>query len=377
LSTKTGEDQTTASSRNEDTSSTRPFRVGVYLPSSGPEAAFGGDTRNGIDLAVSRVVDSGGIRGRSLEVVYVNDHSRAKDASDTVLQFSKDPSIIAILGEVSSARSKAGGIVANKLGVPMLTPAATNPDVTTVGPFVFRSCYDDAAQGSVAARYLVQERKRKKLGVLWASDDLASALLARTFREEAQRLGATVFERKFPSKETDFKDELAEFRKERIEIIYVPLYYTAIPPVARDAKSLGFSGREFFGSDGWTSETLFQEAGAVLTGAEFTTQWLSDDPSTENRAFVEAYRGRFHRDPSNLSALGYNAAALIADAIQRAESDNRKAVRDALADTRGFQGVMGKITMGKDRNPETDVVIARVDGGRFRFHTRVRSVPAP
>ncbi|HVK66538.1 MAG TPA: ABC transporter substrate-binding protein, partial [Polyangium sp.] len=328
----------------------------------------------GIDLAVERVVDSGGIRGRSIELVYADDHSLPRDASKAVLDLSKDPTLVALLGEVASSRSKVGGIIADKERIPMLTPGSTNPDVTRVGPFVFRACFDDAAQGRAAARYLIQERRHKKIGVLLASDDLYSSLLAHTFREQAERLGATVFERGILTTATNFTAPLGELQTQRPDVVYAPLYYNIMQDVFRQAGALGFSGRDFFGGDGWDSDTLRKGAGAK--GAAFTTHWMLDIPSAENRAFVDAYRARYHRDPSSISALGYDAAALLIDAMKRASADTREAVRDALAHTRGFVGVTGTITMGEDRNPEKDVFIARIEGGRFRYEGRGRSVPA-
>ncbi|MDI1446286.1 ABC transporter substrate-binding protein [Polyangium sp. 6x1] len=349
-----------------------PLRIGVYLPLSGAEAAFGRETREGIDLAVERAANSGDIRDRSIELVYADDHSHPRDASNAVLDLSKDPTIVAVLGEVASSRSKAGGIVANKLRVPMLTPGSTNPDVTRVGPFVFRACFDDDAQGRAAAQYLIQVRHRKKLGVLWTTDDLYSSSLARTFREEAERLGATVALRGVLRTETNFSAPLGDLQQQRPEVIYAPVYYNVMPAIFQEAAPLGFSGRTFFGGDGWDSDALPKTAGAE--GAAFTTHWVIDVPTAENRAFVEAYRARYHRDPSSLAALGYDAAALLLDAMKRASADTREAVRDALASTRGFAGVTGTVTMGEDRNPARDVVVARIEGGRFRFEGRVRSV---
>ena len=91
---------------------------------------------------------------------------------------------MALLGEVTSARSKAGGIVANRKRVPMITPSATNPEVTKVGPFVFRVCFTDDVQAVATAAFLVDKGK-KRVGMLFATDDLYSSGLAEGVRQES------------------------------------------------------------------------------------------------------------------------------------------------------------------------------------------------
>lgn len=345
------------------------LHVGAVFSLSGSEEQFGKEAVLGIELALKEVNQAGGIRGRNIDTFCVDNGSNPQRAVNAVLQLIKQPKmdIVAILGDVASSRTKAGGIVANKLGVPMLTPAATNPSVTQVGPFVFRGCFEDAVQGKTAARYLIHERKRKRIGILYSADDLYSSELTTAFREEAKRLGATTFETSFLHNEKDFTGKLSELQKQRPDIIYAPIYYNVMTEVARAGQALGFSGRDFFGGDGWADESLAKSAGAALEGAEFTNHWVVDLPSPENRAFVTAYKARFDVDPSTISALSFDAATLLADALKRAPTPTREAVRDALANTRDFVGVTGRLTMGPDRNPEKDVVIVRLENGRFRF----------
>lgn len=350
------------------------IHVGAVFPSSGSESAFGKEAVQGIDLALAQVNQTGGIRGRTIDVLYLDDASNPQQAANAALKLIKYPhmDIVAILGEVASSRTKAIGIVANKLGVPLLTPASTNPDVTMVGPFVFRACFEDSAQGTTAARYLIQERKHKSIGILFAADDLYSALLADTFRTEAKRLGAKTFEQSFLRNEKDFKDELGKLREENPDVIYAPIYYNAMALVARDAKALSFTGRDFFGGDGWADESLAKQAGTSLEGAEFTNHWTMDMPSAANRAFVTAYRGEFGQNPSSVAALSFDAAMLLADALKRAPTPTREAVREALANTRDFVGISGKLTMGPDRNPQKEIVLTRIENGKFRSVKAVR-----
>jgi branched-chain amino acid transport system substrate-binding protein len=108
-----------------------------------------------------------------------------------------------------------------------------------------------------------------------------------------------------------------------------------------------------------------------VEGSYFSNHYSVDDPSPSVRRFVDAYHKRYGADPDSIAALSYDAVRLLADAIRRAGSTEGKRVRDALAGTKDFDGVTGRITMDADRNPIKPAVILKVEGGKFRFVTSV------
>jgi branched-chain amino acid transport system substrate-binding protein len=148
------------------------WRVGAYLSLSGSQTQFGVDTKEGIELAFDEVNKAGGVRGKLVKLLVEDDKSNNLEANNKVLQLIDRDKVIALLGEVASERSKAGGIVANRKKVPMITPSSTNPDVTKSGPFVFRVCFTDDAQGKAGARFVAKTLQKKRAAILFASDDL-------------------------------------------------------------------------------------------------------------------------------------------------------------------------------------------------------------
>lgn len=356
------------------------WKVGAYLSLSGEDAAFGAEAREGIELAVQELNAGGGPKRREVEVVFADDRSNPGATTERVHELIEQQKVVALLGEVSSARSRAGALVAGKLGVPMITPTATHPEVTRVGPFVFRACIDDDAQGRAAARFAVGEAKNKRVGLLFGSDDRYSSGLARAFREEVPRLGGTlVAEQSFLKREADVSRQLAEIRRAGPDLIFVPTYYTLVAPLARQAKAAGLRADQLVGSDGWSSEGLLGDAGDELEGARFVDHWVSDAPWPASRAFVERYASRFHHPPSAIAALGYDAAKLLGDALARAREDTPGGVGRALQETRGFAGATGSLSMGEHGEPDKEVVVVRIAGRRFRYHATVRprSAAAP
>ena len=137
-------------------------RVGAYLSLSGPDSTFGTDTRDGVELALSEVNAAGGIKGKKVKVLYEDDKSTAQEASQKVRQLIDRDKAVAIIGEVASSRSMAGGLIANTSKIPMVTPSSTAVEVTKDRDYVFRVCFTDDQQGDVAARFVFETMKKKK-----------------------------------------------------------------------------------------------------------------------------------------------------------------------------------------------------------------------
>lgn len=361
---------------------TTEWRVGAYFSLSGEDTAFGVDSREGIELAVDEINKAGGIKKKPMKVLFEDDKSKPDEANNKVLQLIDRDKVVALLGEVASSRSRAGGIVANKKKIPMITPSSTNPDVTRIGPFVFRVCFTDDVQGQMGAEFVVNKLGKKKIAMLFASDDLYSSGLAKEFRDYAKKLGAEiVIEKSFLKKETNFTTYINEVKSANPEIIYAPIYYNAMVPIAQQAKAVGVKGEMFVGGDGWDSEVLMKDAGDEMEGAYFTNHYAPDVPWPDAKAFLSKYQERFKHTPTSLAAQAYDATRLLADAMGRAKTDTPEGIRDAIAATKNFAGATGSISINAERNAEKPVVIVKIKDKKFTYFDMVNvkagGAPAP
>ena len=233
--------------------------VGAFLSLSGKESTFGIDTREGIDMATEDINAAGGIKGKKVRVIFEDDKSNAQEASNKVLQLIDRDKAIAILGEVASSRSKAGGLVANNKHIPMVTPSSTNVDVTQGREYVFRACFTDDQQGRSAASFAVEKLGKKKLAILYVAQDSYSSgsrLRSATRRKSWAR-------RSSPTRATNRGKRISRptsmrSRRANPELIFAPNYYSDMVPIARQAKDVGLPGALFLGGDGWDSEDLLK-----------------------------------------------------------------------------------------------------------------------
>jgi branched-chain amino acid transport system substrate-binding protein len=127
----------------------------------------------------------------------------------------------------------------------------------------------------------------------------------------------------------------------------------------------------FVGGDGWDSEDLLKGAGKELEGAYFTNHYAPDVPWDNSKKFVADYKTKFSREPSSLAAQAYDAAKLLYDAMGRATAIEPKAIRDAIASTKGFAGATGTISIDEHRNADKPLVVVQIKAGKFAYHATV------
>ena len=127
------------------------IKVGEYGSLTGSEATFGTSTHNGIMLAIDELNSAGGIAGKKIKVITVDDQGKPEEAASAVTKLITSDKVAVILGEVASSRSLAGAPIAQRYKIPMVSPSSTNPKVTQVGNYIFRTCFIDPFQGKVMA----------------------------------------------------------------------------------------------------------------------------------------------------------------------------------------------------------------------------------
>lgn len=188
--------------------------------------------------------------------------------------------------------------------------------------------------------------------------------LAEEFAKHFQQLGGRIVgDESYSEGDTDFSAQLTALRSRNPQGIFIPGYYTEVGLIARQARKLNLQ-MPLFGSDGWDSPKLVEIGEDAINGAYFSSHFALDAPQEVMRTFVKNYRARYKESPDGVSALSYDAMKMLADAFQRAQSTDPQKVRDALASTRNFDGVTGKISIDANRNPNKPAIILQVKKGK-------------
>ena len=319
-------------------------KIGFTGPLSGGQAAYGTDNRDGLLLAVKEINAKGGVQVGAKKVKFeVDAHDDAADPRQgvAVAQVMADAKVRYVVGPYNSGVAIPAARVYNEAGMLLLT-VASNPKVTELGyPRLFRVGVNDAQVGVAMAVYAAKEMKAKNVAVI---DDRTAygQGLVQEFMAEAKRQGLNVVKQEFTTdKATDFTSILTSIRSAKPDAVFFGGYSSQGGPMLRQMVSLGIPAK-LLGGDGICTTETSRLSGNVADGKVFCTQaGVILGKADAGRAFAAKYKAAYQRDPLTYAVSFYDAAMLLADAMQKTGSTDPGKLAEQLAKG-SYQGVAGE-----------------------------------
>ncbi|MHB8917870.1 MAG: ABC transporter substrate-binding protein [Desulfocucumaceae bacterium] len=348
----------------------KTVKIGILAPLTGDVKTFGESTVNGAKLAVEQA--GGKIGDFKIEVVPSDDRNDPTEAVNVATKLISQDKVSGIIGSVTSKTTIPVSKLANDSKVVLVTGTATNEKVTVDEgkrkDFIFRACFIDPFQGKVGAKFALENLKKKTAAVLYDQGNDYTIGLANNFKENFTKGGGTITDfLAYGKDDADFSAVLTNIAKKNPEVLFLPDYYQKVSLIGKQARSKGINA-VFIGGDGWDSSDLDFK---TMEGGYFTNHYSADDPSPQVKKFVDDYKAKYGKTPDALAALAYDAASLLLNAIKTANSKDPVAIQKAMAATKDFQTVSGKITFDKDGNPIKAATILQVKDGKYAFVTTV------
>ncbi|HQD89574.1 MAG TPA: ABC transporter substrate-binding protein, partial [Syntrophomonadaceae bacterium] len=337
------------------------IKVGINTELSGPVASYGSNAANGALLAIEEINAAGGVLGKQLDPLS-RDCKSIPDEAMSVSAALVGEKIVAQIGPLTSGNVAGSTPVMMENQIPLLAPAATAVNVTVdektnkVRDFIFRVCYRDSDQGQRMANFALEDLNVKNAAIYGSTSDDYATGLAKYFKEEFTSKGGTIVaEEGFVNGDKDFRATLTKIKSADPEFIYVPGYYTEVAVLIKQAREMGITC-PIGGGDGWDSPDMVSVAGAeALNNTYFTNHYSVEDPDPAIQSFVEAYKAKYNKLPDSFAALGYDAARLLADAIERAGEADPVKVKEALEATKDFPGITGTMSIDENHNPVKNI----------------------
>jgi len=350
-----------------------PIRIGYYGDLSGPTLNFGESAKNGVLMAADEINQAGGINGRQLDVVIEDDQGKPGLAAASISKLVQGRKAIAIIAGGTSNNSRAAAPEAQVAKVPLIATSSTDPQVTQVGDYIFRTCFIDAFQGEVMAKFAANTLKAKKAGILLDFNSSYSRGLSDYFELSFTRLGGQVVSKQsYTAGDRDYRGQLNTLRTAAPDVIFIPGYYEDVALMAKQARQLGIT-QPLLGADGWDAPELWDRGGDSLNGSYISSHYSAEDQSPHVQRFVKEYKQHYgNLQPDAHAALGYDSMQVVADAIQRSGATDGPKLRDALAQTKSFPGVTGVITMNRERNAIKSAVVLKLQDGRYLYQETIQ-----
>jgi branched-chain amino acid transport system substrate-binding protein len=344
------------------------IKIGEFASLTGKDATFGISSHEGTLLAIEEINAAGGLLGKKLELLTEDTQCKPGESATVVNKLISRDNVVAVLGEVASSRSMEAAKICQDGKVPMISPSSTNPDVTKTGDYIFRVCFIDPFQGTVMANFATKTLKLKRVAVFTDVKSDYSKGLAKFFKEQFKANGGEIVsELDYDGGDKDFKAQLTAIKAANPDGVFVPGYYTECALICVQAKQLGLNV-PLFGGDGWESEKLTEIGGDAVEGNYFSTHYSPEVATDFSKKFVADFNKRWPGQKLDaLAACGYDSAIVLADAIKRAGATDPQKLRDAIAATKDFQAVTGRISINENRDASKSAVILKVEGGKFKY----------
>ncbi len=348
--------------------------VGAMIPLNGTYEYFGRRILQGFTLAFE---EYGEAAGAALAV-----HDTAGDPETGRAGFVdlvEKERAVAILGPVLSSVAEEIAPLSAERRIPVLTPAAQAPFLTSLSPYLFRNCLTLSQQGRHIARLAMQGMGLTRFAVM-APDDNYGRILSRAFWEEVTSLGGRItHSATYALSQTDFAKEIKAIKGENDitkddgtadafhptwEALFVPDTHQRVALIAPQLTFHDIVRRDYvlMGGSGLNHPDLMRIGEKDVEGVVFLDAFFDGSNDERARGFVERYRARFGEAPEVMAAQAYDAATIVISLIRWGNRDP-ESIRRALSGLKDFPGVCGPTTMDAAREALRPPVFLTVRDG--------------
>ena len=337
--------------------------IGVVLPLTGHLASTGELMKQGLDLALNEI-NSSQLSDTRLKFITEDDTSTPEGAVDAFNKLIHEDGVSVILGPAISSATQAAFPIAQENQVVAISPTSGARGLSAIGDFVFRI---PLATNIVTLKGV--EATHAKLGyqqvaTMYDETDLFSTDRDIALREAFTANGIEVLTTEvFQSGETDFSARLTRIKALNPDAIFVSALPPEKPLVLIQAHELGISVPFIVSS---LTSVEVQAAGAAAEGAITFIGWLSTDDTPGNQAFVQNYSATFGMEPNVFATASYASVYILAEAIKNAQSTDAISIRDALANIKDFDTVLGKFSFNTDGDAVYDLKALIVKNGALQ-----------
>lgn len=339
-----------------------PIKIGFIGPLTGDVAGIGENVRIAVDLAKDEINEARGIHGRRIEVIYEDGRCSAKEAANAGNKLININKVVAIVGGLCSSETLAVAPMAEEAGVPLISAASTNPDITNAGDYIFRFVPSDSFQGKFAAEHIVNTLGHKKVGALFCLSDWCVGI-KEVFKAHLTELGGElVAEEGYAQDTSDLRSQITKVKAASPDIVYFVGYTEASIIGLKQIKELGLE-TPIFGADAWDDPKIPAEAGAAADGATYSI--------TANRELPQSFidemntRAAGGSELNTYSPRGYDVMKVLADIMIRVGTDQEK-IKAELYNIQNYQGIADTYTLDENGDVSTaNFTIKKFKGGKI------------
>ncbi len=347
---------------NAGASHEKTVKLGFINGVTGGVAAYGLSEQKGVELAVEELNKKGDYHF-DLEMV---DTKGSVQQAVSAAQKMASAKKLAVVGPLTSGEYKGAAPILNQAKIPMVGSATTAEGLTDGGEYLFRNCVPESQNIPQTVAKTHKLLGYKNVAVLYSHNNEHQVSAYEIFKAALEKEGVNIVATEtFADKDSDFSAQLTKIQIHNPDAVVVAGYYQEGALILKKMRELGMN-QPVLGDNGFVSPELIKIAGAAADNVYVSTMWSAERDSSRTREFVKNFKAKYGEEPDNFAACAYDSVYLVAEAVKKAgTTTDTKKVRDALASLKNFEGAAGKMTFNNSGDPEVELVLLKIDGGRY------------
>jgi branched-chain amino acid transport system substrate-binding protein len=337
-------------------------KIGVISIITGQGAAYGEAITNGIKLARDEVNAKGDVL---IDLKIEDSSGKQEQALAAAQKLINSEKVVAIIGPTLSNEMFAAGPEANASGVPIMGTSTTAKGIPQIGTYVFRNSMPESQAIPASVGKAVKKYNIKKVALLYGNDDAFTKSGFDTMKEVSEKLKLNIVTiQEFQKGQADYKAQLTKIASLKPDAVFCSALYNEGGVILAQARKMGLTV-PFVGGNGFNSPKVIEIAKGAAEGLIVATPWFGEKNDPKVKAFVAKYEKAYGKKPDQFAAQAYDAFYIMTNALKAAGTADRAKLRDALAATRNFQGVVGDFSFDAGRDVVMTPSVLIVKGGKF------------
>ncbi|MEK4255023.1 ABC transporter substrate-binding protein [Ureibacillus sp. FSL K6-2830] len=338
-------------------------KIGVISYLSGAGAAYGEAITQGLKLAQKEINEKGEV---NIELVIEDSAGEAEQAVNAGQKLMADDSILAIIGPTLSTEFFAVAPEADLNGITIMGTSTTADGIPEIGDYVFRNSIPEALAIPAAMEKTVKRTGAKKVAIIYGNDDAFTKAGFEVMKRTAEEMGLEITTiETYQKGQSDYKAQLTKIKNTNPDLVLASALYNEGAVIIDQARKMGITV-PFVGGNGFNSPQVLEIAGDAANGLIVGTPYFGDSADPKIVEFNKKYEEEYGKKPDQFAAQAYDALYIYADALKRAGTgDDRDAFRDALAETKDFEGILGLFSFNEVGDVVMDVTVVEIKDGKF------------
>lgn len=341
------------------------IKIAVAGPQTGDNSEYGIGFSNAATLMAKQWNAKGGVNGKTVEIVKFDDKNSPEEAVSVANKIASEKDIPVVIGHFSSGVSMAAAPIYEQNKIVEISPSASHPDYSGMGKFIFRNNTVIFAEAQASVDIAVNDLKKTKIGVISIKTDwgVSTSKIVKEIVAKDFPTATVVAHEEVIEGSDDYSPAIAKLNDAGADVVITVGMYSLVAPVARQYKAIN-PNIAIVGFSNAYSQQLLELGGTAIEGVAFPVIFFAQSDDAKVKAFVDAYKAEFGKEPSALTAQAYDSVGIFLEAAAKVGVDDRDALRNEI-NNMSYEGVTGVTKFDEKGDVQKSFTKVVVKDGKF------------